>query len=175
MAWKWKYRCRACGYEADVYEGRGLFSQQITAMSCPDCKGGVRETTECLVEGTPSRTSSWVVSLQTWLHLTGARWGDCACNVAAIISVSGICEPVRSAREQWKIPAKKSFGREAKLRDSLNHPAAYPLDLWSLTKARTAMSIICSRSIPVPVRTRYRKRSQASTCPLGLLSLKDNR
>ena len=38
MAWKLKYRCKACGYEADVYEGRGLFRQQITPMSCPDCK-----------------------------------------------------------------------------------------------------------------------------------------
>jgi Zn finger protein HypA/HybF involved in hydrogenase expression len=38
MAWKLKYRCRACGYEAEVYEGRGLFRQQITPMSCPDCK-----------------------------------------------------------------------------------------------------------------------------------------
>ena len=38
MAWKLKYRCKACGYEAEVYEGRGLFRQQITAMYCPDCK-----------------------------------------------------------------------------------------------------------------------------------------
>ena len=38
MAWKLKYRCMDCGYEAEVYEGRGLFRQQITAMSCPDCK-----------------------------------------------------------------------------------------------------------------------------------------
>ena len=38
MAWKLKYRCQSCGYEADVFEGRGLFRQQITAMSCPDCK-----------------------------------------------------------------------------------------------------------------------------------------
>ena len=38
MAWKLKYRCRQCGYEAEVYEGRGLFRQEITAMSCPDCK-----------------------------------------------------------------------------------------------------------------------------------------
>ena len=37
MAWKYKYRCKECGYEADVYEGRGLFRQQITAMICPDC------------------------------------------------------------------------------------------------------------------------------------------
>ncbi len=38
MAWKKKYRCEACGYEAEAYEGRGLFRQQISAMSCPDCK-----------------------------------------------------------------------------------------------------------------------------------------
>ena len=38
MAWKLKYRCKQCGYEADVYEGRGLFRQEITAVSCPDCK-----------------------------------------------------------------------------------------------------------------------------------------
>ena len=50
MSWKLKYRCKACGYEAEVYEGRGLFlrpvgskrpeverRQQITPMSCPDC------------------------------------------------------------------------------------------------------------------------------------------
>ena len=37
MAWKLKYRCKQCGYEAEVYEGRGLFRQEITAMSCPDC------------------------------------------------------------------------------------------------------------------------------------------
>jgi Zn finger protein HypA/HybF involved in hydrogenase expression len=38
MSWKLKYRCKVCGYEAEVYEGRGLFRQQITPMSCPDCK-----------------------------------------------------------------------------------------------------------------------------------------
>ena len=38
MAWKRKYCCKTCGYETEVYEGRGLFRQQITAMSCPDCK-----------------------------------------------------------------------------------------------------------------------------------------
>ena len=38
MSWKLKYRCKACGYEAEVYEGRGLFRQQITPMLCPDCK-----------------------------------------------------------------------------------------------------------------------------------------
>lgn len=37
MAWKEKYRCRDCGYETDVYEGRGLFGQHISAMTCPDC------------------------------------------------------------------------------------------------------------------------------------------
>ncbi len=37
MSWKKKYRCSACGYTSEVYEGRGLFRQQITAVSCPDC------------------------------------------------------------------------------------------------------------------------------------------
>ena len=36
MSWKLKYRCKTCGYEAEVYEGRGLFRQQITPMSCPE-------------------------------------------------------------------------------------------------------------------------------------------
>ena len=38
MAWKKKYQCGECGYEAEVYEGLGLFRQHITAVSCPDCK-----------------------------------------------------------------------------------------------------------------------------------------
>ena len=38
MAWKLKYRCTSCGYEAEIYEGQGLFRQQISPMSCPDCK-----------------------------------------------------------------------------------------------------------------------------------------
>ena len=38
MAWKLKYRCKSCAYEASVYEGHGLFRQQIVAISCPDCK-----------------------------------------------------------------------------------------------------------------------------------------
>jgi hypothetical protein len=37
MSWKRKYRCKTCGYEAEVYEGRGLFRQQITAVSCAHC------------------------------------------------------------------------------------------------------------------------------------------
>ncbi len=71
MAWKLKYRCKDCGYEAEVYEGCGLFRQQKTmvstnrpmvstnrpAMSCPDCKGGVRDV-DNIVEGTRFRTSS---------------------------------------------------------------------------------------------------------------------
>lgn len=38
MSWKKKYRCETCGYEAEDYEGRGLFRQEITSVSCPDCK-----------------------------------------------------------------------------------------------------------------------------------------
>lgn len=38
MAWKKKYKCLQCGYEVEVYDGKGLFGQHITAMTCPDCK-----------------------------------------------------------------------------------------------------------------------------------------
>lgn len=31
------YKCPSCGYEADVYEGRGFMGQHITMVSCPDC------------------------------------------------------------------------------------------------------------------------------------------
>lgn len=37
MAWKKTYICKQCGYEADVYEGKGLFGQHITALACPEC------------------------------------------------------------------------------------------------------------------------------------------
>lgn len=33
-----KYKCVACGYEADVYQGRGFMGQHIVMMSCPDCR-----------------------------------------------------------------------------------------------------------------------------------------
>lgn len=37
MAWIQKYKCKQCGYEAEVYEGKGLFGQHITPVTCPDC------------------------------------------------------------------------------------------------------------------------------------------
>lgn len=37
MASKQAYRCKQCGYQADVYEGKGFMGQHITMMSCPDC------------------------------------------------------------------------------------------------------------------------------------------
>lgn len=37
MARKLTYKCTSCGYSADIYEGRGLFGQHITAVTCPDC------------------------------------------------------------------------------------------------------------------------------------------
>lgn len=37
MACKKVYRCNECGYEAETYEGKGLFGQHIAAMLCPDC------------------------------------------------------------------------------------------------------------------------------------------
>jgi hypothetical protein len=38
MSLKKKYKCENCGYEIDIYEGRGLFGQQIEVMFCPDCQ-----------------------------------------------------------------------------------------------------------------------------------------
>ena len=38
MSWKKKYRCKECGYEAETYEGKGLFGPHLTALSCPDCR-----------------------------------------------------------------------------------------------------------------------------------------
>lgn len=35
MAWKKQFRCKQCGYEADVYEGRGFMGQHISTMTCP--------------------------------------------------------------------------------------------------------------------------------------------
>ncbi len=37
MAWKRIYICEQCGYKAEVYEGKGLFGQHITPMTCPEC------------------------------------------------------------------------------------------------------------------------------------------
>ena len=88
MAWKLKYRCKDCGYEAEVYEGRGLFRQQITAVSCPDCKGGVRDV-DNIVEGTRFRTSSWAASLPMLRPPIGVRLDVCACNAAVTRYASG--------------------------------------------------------------------------------------
>jgi Zn finger protein HypA/HybF involved in hydrogenase expression len=38
MAHKLTYRCKQCGYEAEIYEGRGFMGQHIVQVSCPDCK-----------------------------------------------------------------------------------------------------------------------------------------
>ena len=94
MAWKLKYRCKACGYEAEVYDGRGLFRQQKTmvstnrpAMSCPDCKtiqnivvGGI------IADVVPSYRSE-VLALASVPRAERAVY---ACSVSAIISGYGI-------------------------------------------------------------------------------------
>ena len=36
MSLKKIFRCQDCGYETEVYEGRGFMGQHIEAMSCPD-------------------------------------------------------------------------------------------------------------------------------------------
>lgn len=37
MAQKRTVRCRQCGYETQIYEGRGFMGQHIEEVSCPDC------------------------------------------------------------------------------------------------------------------------------------------
>lgn len=37
MAWKKKYLCKACGYAAEIYQGKGFMGQHISAVSCSDC------------------------------------------------------------------------------------------------------------------------------------------
>ena len=37
MSRKKTLRCQLCGYEVELYEGRGLFQQQIIAIECCDC------------------------------------------------------------------------------------------------------------------------------------------
>ncbi len=38
MSWKKTYKCSKCGYQVDVYEGKGLFGQHITPIICTDCQ-----------------------------------------------------------------------------------------------------------------------------------------
>lgn len=38
MSQKKIFRCQDCGYETEVYEGRGFMGQHIEAMSCPGCR-----------------------------------------------------------------------------------------------------------------------------------------
>lgn len=38
MSKKKIFRCQECGYETEIYEGRGFMGQHIEAMSCPDCR-----------------------------------------------------------------------------------------------------------------------------------------
>lgn len=38
MSQKNIFRCQECGYETEIYEGRGFMGQHIEAMSCPDCR-----------------------------------------------------------------------------------------------------------------------------------------
>lgn len=38
MSKKKIFRCKECGYETVIYEGRGFMGQHIEAMACPDCR-----------------------------------------------------------------------------------------------------------------------------------------
>jgi len=72
------------------------------------------------------------------------RLAVCVCNVAAIISGFGICTPVRSVREKWKVLEKKNSGRDEKalnlfiLRRERQSPEGLPrsFESFSLTSRR---------------------------------------
>ena len=88
MAWKRKYRCSACGYEAETYEGKGLFGQHITPVSCPDC-----HTIQNLVVGGVMDAYAFVVVLT--------------------VSAFGMATPVRNVVELWLILKKRSSGHKS--------------------------------------------------------------
>lgn len=69
MAWKLKYRCKACGYEAEVYEGRGLFRQQITAMSA---NGDERLAYQLINHGNVIATPSTAISFAYHIEVSGS-------------------------------------------------------------------------------------------------------
>ena len=69
MSWKLKYRCKQCGYEAEVYEGRGLFRQEITAVSCPDCK----TIQNLVVGGIIADVAPSIVQKRGWSFMSAVR------------------------------------------------------------------------------------------------------
>ena len=94
MAWKLKYRCKACGYEAEVYDGRGLFRQEKTmvstnrpAMSCPDCKSIQNIVVGGIIADVAPSYRSVVLALASVPRAERAVY---AYNVAAITSGFGI-------------------------------------------------------------------------------------
>lgn len=38
MGWIKKYICQNCGYESNIYEGKGFMGQTIESVVCDDCQ-----------------------------------------------------------------------------------------------------------------------------------------
>lgn len=102
MAWKKQFRCKQCGYEADVYEGRGFMGQHISTMTCPDCHslqplvvGGV------IGDAAPSSVP---------------RWDACASSVDQTASVSGTAIPAPVVEAGWRRQDNGIFGLDKDLR-----------------------------------------------------------
>lgn len=103
MAWKKQFRCKQCGYEADVYEGRGFMGQHISTMTCPDCHslqplvvGGV------IGDAAPSFRSE-----------VGRA---CASSVDQTASVSGTAIPAPVVEAGWRRQDNGIFGLDKDLR-----------------------------------------------------------
>ena len=119
MACKRKYRCTTCHYEADVYEGKGLFGQHSTALSCPDCH----------------RRENIVVGGVIGDVAPAARLAVSVCDAAAIGRTSGPCTPGPAAAarcKSWKI--RRSFGPKAAFRHIKNVKVPYLSQTGGLTQ-----------------------------------------
>ncbi|MCR4582515.1 MAG: hypothetical protein K5764_03045 [Prevotella sp.] len=60
MSWRLTYRCAHCGYSTYVYEGRGLFRQEITPVVCSDCHSVQNLTTGGIIADVAPSYSSLV-------------------------------------------------------------------------------------------------------------------
>ena len=98
MSQKKIFRCQDCGYETEVYEGRGFMGQHIEAMSCPDC----RNIVPLVVGGVIGDAAPSFNSLVGRLCLRCGSDGF----------TGGICILAQSAGARCNPLAKKSFGHE---------------------------------------------------------------
>lgn len=98
MSQKKIFRCQECGYETEIYEGRGFMGQHIEAMSCPDC----RNIVPLVVGGVIGDAAPSFNSLVGRLCLRCGSEGF----------TGGICTPVPNAGAGCTPRVKKNFGHK---------------------------------------------------------------